>query len=97
VNSPLTKDREKTMAPNEPLSYDAFVSDPIPLLPNGERHIFSPFATTSIDAVLVGAPLTTEQAKAVGDWVEAGGKKHTHIFATDGYGDHCRLTVFGAT
>jgi hypothetical protein len=41
------------MAPNEPLSYDVVFSDPIPqnvtgLLPNGERHMFSPLATTLI-------------------------------------------------
>jgi len=41
------------MAPNEPLSYDVVFSDPMPrnvtrLLPNGERHMFSPLATTLI-------------------------------------------------
>jgi glyoxylase-like metal-dependent hydrolase (beta-lactamase superfamily II) len=79
------------------LGYEVFVSEPIPmnvgaLLPNGERHMFSPLASTLIygkrDAVLVDPPLTIEQAKAVGDWVEASGKKLTHIFATHGHGDH---------
>jgi hypothetical protein len=68
-----------SMSANNVLSYDVFVSDPIPqnvtgLLPNGETHMFSPLSTTLIygknDAVLVDPPLTTDQAKAVGDWVE---------------------------
>ena len=85
------------MSTNDTLSYDVFVSEPIPLnvtglLPNGERHIFSPLSTTLIygknDAVLVDPPLTIDQAKRVGDWVEASGKKLTHIFVTHGHGDH---------
>jgi hypothetical protein len=57
------------------LGYEVFVSEPIPmnvgaLLPNGERHMFSPLASTLIygnrDAVLVDPPLTIDQAKAVG-------------------------------
>jgi glyoxylase-like metal-dependent hydrolase (beta-lactamase superfamily II) len=85
------------MSTNDPLSYDVFVAEPIPEnvtgpLPNGERHMFSPLSTTLIygksDAVLVDPPLTMEQAKAVGDWVEASGKKLTYIFATHGHGDH---------
>jgi glyoxylase-like metal-dependent hydrolase (beta-lactamase superfamily II) len=86
-----------SMSANNVLSYDVFVSDPIPqnvtgLLPNGETHMFSPLSTTLIygknDAVLVDPPLTTDQAKAVGDWVETFGKKITFIFATHGHGDH---------
>ena len=54
--------------------------------------MFSPLATTLIDgrndAVLVDSPLTTEQANAVGDWIEATGKRLTHIFATHGHGGH---------
>jgi len=85
------------MSANNVLSYNVFVSDPIPqnvtgLLPNGETHMFSPLSTTLIygknDAVLVDPPLTTDQAKAVGDWVETFGKKITFIFATHGHGDH---------
>lgn len=77
--------------------YDTFVADPIPTnvagsLPNGESHMFSPLASTLIygqnDAVLVDPPLTNDQAKAVGDWVEASGKRLTHIFVTHGHGDH---------
>ena len=85
------------MSTNDTLSYDVFVSEPIALnvtgqLPNGERHMFSPLSSTLIygknDAVLVDPPLTIDQAKAVGDWVEASGKKLTHIFITHGHGDH---------
>jgi glyoxylase-like metal-dependent hydrolase (beta-lactamase superfamily II) len=85
------------MSTDGTLGYHVFVSDPIPmnvpgLLPNGERHMFSPLATTLIygdhDAVLAEAPLTTAQAKAVGDWIEASGKNLTHIYASHGHGDH---------
>ena len=79
------------------LGYDVLVSDPIPMnvpgtIPNGERHMFSPLATTLIygdtDAVLAEAPLTTTQGNAVGDWIEASGQNLTHIFASHGHGDH---------
>jgi len=89
--------KKHTVSANDTLSYDVFVSEPNPqngagLLPNGERHMFSPLSTTLIygknDAVLVDPPLTIDQAKAVSDWVEASGKKLTHIFATHGHGDH---------
>jgi glyoxylase-like metal-dependent hydrolase (beta-lactamase superfamily II) len=79
------------------LGYDTFVADPIlmnvaGLLPNGESHMFSPLTSTLIygerDAVLVDPPLTTDQAKALGDWIEASGKRLPHIFVTHGHGDH---------
>ncbi|MEU4093289.1 MBL fold metallo-hydrolase [Streptomyces sp. NPDC026673] len=62
------------------------------LVPNGDRRMFSPLSTTLIygerDAVLVDPPMTTTQAEAVGERIEAGGKNLTHIFATHGHGDH---------
>lgn len=79
------------------LSYDVFVADPIPqavtdLVPNGDRREFSPLSITLIsgdrDAVLVDPPMTINQTKDVGDWVEASGKNLTHIFVTHGHGDH---------
>src|ERR1700758_816961 len=78
------------------LGYDVFVTESIPqnnrLLPNGDRPMWSPLSATIIhgrsDAVLVDPPFTTEQGRAVGDWVEAGGKNLTHIFVTHGHGDH---------
>jgi len=40
------------------------------------------------DAVLVDPPLTTAQAVVVGDRVEAGGRRLTHIVVTHAHGDH---------
>jgi glyoxylase-like metal-dependent hydrolase (beta-lactamase superfamily II) len=85
------------MSSDSILSYDVFVSDPVPmdlpgLLPNGEPHLFQPLSTTLIygdhDAVLAEAPLTVEQGEEVGDWVAASGKNLTHIFASHAHGDH---------
>jgi hypothetical protein len=53
---------------------------------------FSPEASTLIygreDAVLTDPPLTTEQARLLGDWVAAKGRNLTDIFVTHGHGDH---------
>ncbi|WP_371596773.1 MBL fold metallo-hydrolase [Streptomyces sp. NBC_00564] len=85
------------MSTDTAISYDVFVADPLPmkasgLLPNGEPRRYQPIAVTLVhgrqDAVLVDPPLTTDQAVAVGDWVEASGKRLTHIVATHGHGDH---------
>jgi glyoxylase-like metal-dependent hydrolase (beta-lactamase superfamily II) len=79
------------------LGYDVFISEPIPQnvaepVPNGDRFMWSPLSTTLIygdnDAVLVDPPFTREQARAVGEWVQASNKNLTHIFATHGHGDH---------
>jgi len=77
------------------LTYDVFVNDPPPqdgLLPNGEPKRFSPEASTLIygseDAVLTDPPLTTDQARVLGDWVAAKGRNLTDIFITHGHGDH---------
>ncbi|HXB71892.1 MAG TPA: MBL fold metallo-hydrolase [Candidatus Acidoferrales bacterium] len=77
------------------LSYDVFVNDPPPqsgLLPNGEPKRFSPVASTLIygseTAVLTDPAFTTDQARALGDWVAAKGRKLTDIFITHGHGDH---------
>ncbi|MEV7385579.1 MULTISPECIES: MBL fold metallo-hydrolase [unclassified Streptomyces] len=79
------------------LGHDVLVLDPVPqnipgLLPNGERRVYQPIAVTLVhgrrDAVLVDPPLTRSQARTVGDWVAASGKRLTHIFATHGHGDH---------
>jgi glyoxylase-like metal-dependent hydrolase (beta-lactamase superfamily II) len=89
--------KEGQMSERDTLGYDVFVSDPFPMnvpgrIPDGEPHLFSPLATTLIygehDAVLAEAPLTTDQAAAVGDWVEASGKNLTHIYASHAHGDH---------
>lgn len=79
------------------LTHDVFVCEPIPqaitsLVPNGERRMFSPLSVTLIsgdeDAVLVDPPLTVAQAEDVAHWIEASGKRLTHILATHGHGDH---------
>jgi len=38
--------------------------------------------------VLVDAPLTADQARALGDWVAGKGRNLTDIFITHGHGDH---------
>ena len=78
------------------LTYDVFVNDPPPqdngLLPNGEPKLFSPQASTLIygseDAVLTDPGMTTDQARALGDWVAGKGRNLTDIFITHGHGDH---------
>ena len=78
------------------LSYDVFINEPPPqdngLLPNGEPKGGSPVASTLIygseDAVLTDPGFTTDQARALGDWVAAKGRNVTDIFITHGHGDH---------
>jgi glyoxylase-like metal-dependent hydrolase (beta-lactamase superfamily II) len=78
------------------LTYDVFVNDPPPqdngVLPNGEPKRFSPEASTLIygseDAVLTDPAMTTDQARALGDWVAGKGRNLTDIFITHGHGDH---------
>ncbi|MEU9161331.1 MBL fold metallo-hydrolase [Streptomyces sp. NPDC048424] len=85
------------MSTTADIGYDVFVADPLPMngpgpLPNGAPRAFQPLAVTLIqgrrEAVLVDPPLTREQAEQVGEWVEASGKRLTHIVATHGHGDH---------
>jgi glyoxylase-like metal-dependent hydrolase (beta-lactamase superfamily II) len=77
------------------LSYDVFVNDPPPqdgVLPNGEPKLFSPMASTLIygetDAVLTDPGMTSDQARALGDWVAAHDRNLSEIFITHGHGDH---------
>ena len=77
------------------LTYDVFINEPPPqdgLLPNGEPKQFSPQASTLIygseDAVLIDAPITTDQARLLGDWVAEKGRNVTDIYITHGHGDH---------
>jgi glyoxylase-like metal-dependent hydrolase (beta-lactamase superfamily II) len=86
---------DMTATARETLTYEVFVND-APLqdgvLPNGEPKRFSPEASTLIsgraDAVLTDPPLTTDQARLLGDWVAAKGRNVTDIFITHGHGDH---------
>ncbi len=84
------------------LDYDVYVTPGIPVetldLPPGmQQRLWSPRSATLIygerDAVLVDAFITVEQARALGEWVEAHGKHLTTIYATHGHGDH----FFGAS
>ncbi|MFI5783701.1 MBL fold metallo-hydrolase [Nocardia sp. NPDC051570] len=81
------------------LSAEVFVTPTIPAetgIP-GESSIWSPMSATLIsgtrDAVLVDAFLTEDQARDLGDWIEASGKNLTTIYLTHGHGDH----FFGMT
>ncbi|MFI9382065.1 MBL fold metallo-hydrolase [Kutzneria sp. NPDC052558] len=84
------------MSPSGALTYDVFINDPPPqdngVLPNGEPRLFPPLASTLIagtdDAVLVDPGFTTEQARALGDWIASKGRNLTDIFITHGHGDH---------
>jgi len=76
-------------------AYEVFVNDPPPqrgVLPNGEPKRFSPTASTLIyggkNAVLADPGMTADQARVLGDWVAARGRKLTDIFITHGHGDH---------
>jgi glyoxylase-like metal-dependent hydrolase (beta-lactamase superfamily II) len=84
-----------TPTETETLTYDVFVNEPPPqdgVLPNGEPKRFSPTASTLIygskDAVLTDPGMTTEQARALGDWVAGKDRNVTDIFITHGHGDH---------
>jgi len=84
------------------LLWDVYVTPGIPVetpdLPPGMKQgLNSPISATLIygekDAVLVDPLLTVAQAHALGEWVEAHGKRLTTIYATHGHGDH----FFGAS
>src|SRR4051794_36698664 len=84
-----------TGAVSETLTYDVFINEAPPqegVLPNGEPKRFSPQASTllcgSEDAVLTDPPMTTDQARVLGDWIAAKGRNVTDIFITHGHGDH---------
>src|SRR5580693_5985659 len=79
------------------LSWDVFLAPSIPAitsdLPPGEKErpwptISSTLISGERDAVLVDAPITVEQARALANWVVASGKNLTTIYATHGHGDH---------
>jgi len=98
--SPKAVVNPETVAPPKAtaaLSYDVFVSDPIPFkevekAPNGEARTFSAISSTLIfgatDAVLVDPPLTTAQTERVAQWVAGHGRHLTYVFSTHAHGDH---------
>src|SRR5947209_17358510 len=99
-DSSASKSRHTTQEMS--LKWDVFLAPSIPAitndLPPGEKQRpWPPISSTLIsgerDAVLVDAPITVEQARALANWVAASGKNLTTIYATHGHGDH----FFGAT
>jgi hypothetical protein len=79
------------------LRWDVFLAPSIPAItsdlpPGDKQRPWPPISSTLIsgerDAVLVDAPITVEQARALVDWVAASGKNLTTIYATHGHGDH---------
>ena len=84
------------MSSTDTLTHDVFINEPPPqengALPNGEPRSFPPLASTLIsgaeDAVLVDPGFTTDQARALGDWVASKERNVTDIFITHGHGDH---------
>ena len=83
------------------LQWEVFVSGQIPVvtddLPPGAREMkWSPISSTLIsgkrDAVLVDTAITIDQNQRLVEWIAAGGKNLTTIYATHGHGDH----FFGA-
>ncbi|MFI5776182.1 MBL fold metallo-hydrolase [Nocardia sp. NPDC051570] len=81
------------------LTAEVFVTPTIPAQTSipGKSSIWPPISATLIsgtrDAVLVDAFLTEDQARDLGDWIEASGKNLTTIYLTHGHGDH----FFGMT
>ena len=84
------------------LRWDVFLAPSIPAitsdLPPGEKQRpWPPISSTLIsgerDAVLVDAPITIEQSRALANWIAARRKNLTTIYATHGHGDH----FFGAS
>jgi len=82
---------------NDVLSFDTFVTPPVPVvtndLPPGQSmRAWSPTTATLIsgerDAVLVDALMTMEQGRALADWIAGTGKNLTTIYVTHGHGDH---------
>jgi len=83
------------------LTWEVFLAPSIPasapdLAPGEAARPWPPISSTLIsgvrDAVLVDAPITVEQSRALADRVVASGKNLTTIYATHGHGDH----FFGA-
>lgn len=90
-------ERNGSVATAGKLSYQVFISDPVPFnvpdrAPNGDRRMFQPISSTLIagatDAVLVDPPMTIAQTERVASWVEDSGKRLRYIYITHGHGDH---------
>jgi len=82
---------------SNPLRWDVFVSDEIPVVtrdlpPGVNERRWSPISSTLIsgqrDAVLVDTFITVEQNRKLVEWIATSGKNLTTIYATHGHGDH---------
>lgn len=73
-----------------PLSYEVFVSPTHSI--DGDRGTFSPVTSTLVygdrDLMLVDAQFIDDDVTALGDTIEATGRRLTTIVATHGHGDH---------
>jgi glyoxylase-like metal-dependent hydrolase (beta-lactamase superfamily II) len=84
-------------AKNTSLTWEVFLAPSIPAIaadvaPGETARPWPPISSTLIsgerDAVLVDAPITVEQARALVNWLVARGKNLTTVYATHGHGDH---------
>jgi glyoxylase-like metal-dependent hydrolase (beta-lactamase superfamily II) len=82
---------------NASLTWAVFQTPNLPtistdLAPDEKQRSWPPISSTLIcgerDAVLVDAPFTVNQARALTYWVAASGKNLTTIYSTHGHGDH---------
>ena len=82
---------------NTSLMWEVFLAPSIPAIapdvaPGETARPWPPISSTLIsgerDAVLVDAPITVEQSRALVNWLVARGKHLTTIYATHGHGDH---------
>ncbi len=86
-----------TLRKSNTLTWDVFLSDPLPVVddevaPEEPPPNFPPISATLIsgerDAVLVDPLMTFDQGRALAEWVAGTGKNLTMIYVTHGHGDH---------
>jgi glyoxylase-like metal-dependent hydrolase (beta-lactamase superfamily II) len=84
-------------SPMSQLEYAVHVAPSVPTAiedrpPGLTQRVWSPISSTLIygktEAVLVDPLMTRDQARLLGDWVEASGKTLSRIYVTHGHGDH---------
>jgi len=82
---------------NTSLTWEVFLAPSMPAIapdvaPGETARPWPPISSTLIsgarDAVLVDAPITIAQARALVNWLVARGKNLTTVYATHGHGDH---------
>ncbi|MFI5611579.1 MBL fold metallo-hydrolase [Amycolatopsis sp. NPDC051903] len=83
-----------------PLQYRVFVSGLLPVsdspLPDGTPARWSPLSHTLVygptEAAVVDPPITVAQATALANWIEAFGKRLSHVYITHWHADHWLAT-----